>query len=116
MYGYPLPIHLAGNWCSKDVRTVLEKCSGAPSCWQIVPAGSLGTAYSCNVSWYVFALAVNSEKIGTDDFATRGPTRNIPFRGFPLVFNYAMHVCFKINNNNTLRGIFTLSWWSGLRA
>ena len=31
MYGDPLPIHLAGNYSSKNVRIMLVKCGGAPS-------------------------------------------------------------------------------------
>ena len=29
MYGDPLPIHLAGNFSSKNVRTILTYCGGA---------------------------------------------------------------------------------------
>ena len=31
MYGDALPIHLAGNCSSKNVRTILAKCGGAPA-------------------------------------------------------------------------------------
>ena len=30
MYSEPLPIHLAGNCSSKNMRTMLAKCGGAP--------------------------------------------------------------------------------------
>ena len=33
MYGDPFPFDLAGNCSSKNVRTMLAKCDGAPSCW-----------------------------------------------------------------------------------